>query len=68
MGVGFISTRNEGFMTWKYHGKLIYPNAGQPVYSGTSIGRELSPEHQLIIDRARVESLRRLEERRKRDR
>jgi hypothetical protein len=55
-------------MTWKYHGKLIYPNAGQPVYSGTSIGRELSPEHQLIIDRARVESLRRLEERRKRDR
>jgi len=55
-------------MTWKYHGKLIYPNAGQPVYSGTSIGRELSAEHQLIIDRVRAESLRRLEERRKRDR
>jgi hypothetical protein len=55
-------------MTWKYHGKLIYPNAGQPVYSGTSIGRELSPEHQLIIDRARAESLRRIEERRKRER
>jgi len=53
-------------MTGKYHGKLIYPNAGQPVYGGTSIGRELSPEHQEIIDRARVESLRRLEERRKR--
>lgn len=52
-------------MTWKYRGKLIYPNAGQPVYSGTSIGRELSPEHQQIIDRARVESMRRLEERRR---
>ena len=55
-------------MTWKYHGKLIYPNAGQSVYSGTSIGRELSPENQLIIDRARAESIRRLEERRKRER
>ena len=68
MGLGFIATRDEGLMTWKYHGKLIYPNAGQSVYSGTSIGRELSAEHQLIIDRARAESLRRLEERRKRDR
>jgi hypothetical protein len=53
-------------MTWKYHGKLIYPNAGERVVSGSTIGRELSPEHQEIIDRVRAESMRRLEERRKR--
>lgn len=53
-------------MSWTYRGKLIYPNAGEPVVSGTTIGRELSPEHQWIIDRARAEQLRRLEARRKR--
>ena len=54
-------------MTWKYRGKLIHPNAGEPVYSGTSIGRKLSPEHQQIVDRIRAYQLRRLEERRKTD-
>lgn len=53
-------------MTWSYHGKLIYPNAGEPVVSGTTIGRKLSPEHQAIIDRVRAAQLRRLEERRRR--
>ena len=55
-------------MTWKYRGKLIYPSAGEPVYSGTSIGRKLSPEYQQVVDRIRVYQLQRLEERRKRDR
>ena len=55
-------------MTWKHRGKLLYPNAGERVVSGTTIGRELSPEHQQSIDRVRAESMRRLEERRKRDR
>ena len=55
-------------MIWKYRGKLIYPNAGEPVVSGSTIGRELSPEHQRIIDRVRAEQLRRLAERRKTDR
>ena len=44
----------------------VAQRAGEPVVNGTTIGRELSPEHQLIIDRARAEQLRRLEERRKR--
>ena len=66
MDVGIVTPGNEELMTWKYHGKLIYPNAGEPVFSTSSIGHKLSPEHQEIIDRARAESLRRLEERRKR--
>ena len=53
-------------MSSKYSGKLIYPNAGEPVYSTSGIGHKLSPEHQAIIDRARAETIRRLEERRKR--
>jgi hypothetical protein len=40
-------------------------NGSQDENSGTTIGRELSPEYQRIIDRARGEQLRRLEERRK---
>jgi hypothetical protein len=53
-------------MTEKPFGRLIYPNAGEPVFSGTTIGRELSPEHKQIIDRIRAAQLRRIEERRKR--
>ncbi len=37
-------------------------------YSGTSIGRRLSPEHHQLVDPMRVYQLQRLEERRKRDR
>src|SRR4051794_23861523 len=28
LDVGIVAARNEETMTWKYHGKLIYPNAG----------------------------------------
>lgn len=66
--MGVVTARNEEPMTWKYRGKLIYPSAGEPVYSGTSIGRKLSPEYQQVVDRIRVYQLQRLEERRKRDR
>jgi hypothetical protein len=64
--VGIVTAGNEELMTWKYQGKWIYPNAGEPVFSTSSIGHKLSPEHQEIIDRSRLESIRRLEERRKR--
>jgi len=66
LGVGIVPTGNEGAMTEKRFGRLIYPNAGEPVFSGTTIGRELSPEHKQIIERIRAAQLRRIEERRKR--
>ena len=51
-------------MSWKYRGKLTRSNPGGRVFSATSIGSKLSPEHQAIIDRIRRYQLQQLLERR----
>lgn len=65
MDVGIVTAGHEGLMTWTYRGKLIRAYPEGPTFSGTTIGKRLSPEHQEIIDRIRRYQLEQLIERRK---
>jgi hypothetical protein len=55
-------------VSWKYRGKLVRSIPGGRVFSTTSIGSGLSPEHQEIVDRIRAYQLQQLLERRENDR
>jgi hypothetical protein len=55
-------------VTWSYRGKLIRAYPSGPTYGGSTIGKQLTPEHQAIVDRIRAYQLKLFLERREQER